>query len=126
MPKSTKYSRASAHALIDFDGTIYTLVSDADRAWHAGESKWWVSKDRGMIAGLNNWSLGVELMGDGNKKPFTDEQYQSLIAYCKLKMQMLDLWYPFFLGHEHIAQKRKPDPGLYFNWKSLYKGVFHT
>ena len=33
-------ARVSSHYLVDEDGTIYRLVDEANRAWHAGKSRW--------------------------------------------------------------------------------------
>ena len=68
-------SEASAHALIDRDGTIYDLVPVQHRAWHAGKSIYNGRPD------VNDFSIGVELANrcDG-KEPYTDEQLQTFIA----------------------------------------------
>jgi N-acetylmuramoyl-L-alanine amidase len=55
----------SAHYLIGDDGRIYQLVSDRDRAWHAGVGGW------GTIDDVNSASIGIELDNDGTR-PFAD------------------------------------------------------
>src|SRR5699024_6430186 len=47
--------RVSAHYLIARDGTVYQLVDERARAWHAGVSRWGANTD------LNSVSLGIEL-----------------------------------------------------------------
>ena len=51
----------SSHYAIDEDGTIYQLVDDAKRAWHAGESLY-----QGK-SGCNDFSIGIELEGTDDK-----------------------------------------------------------
>ena len=50
----------SAHYLIGRDGHIYQLVSDVDRAWHAGGGRW------GTITDVNSASIGIELDNNGD------------------------------------------------------------
>jgi N-acetylmuramoyl-L-alanine amidase len=33
-------AKVSAHYLVDEDGTVYRLVEESMRAWHAGKSRW--------------------------------------------------------------------------------------
>lgn len=53
------HGNASAHLVIDRDGTVVQLVPFAVQAWHAGVSSW-----RGRTQ-LNRWSLGIELVNAG-------------------------------------------------------------
>lgn len=124
MKKSNTYSRASSHYVIDRDGKIYHLVQDKDRAWHSGKSEWFVDHTNGIIHGMNDESIGVELVGDGNIQPFTDAQYDSLIQLAAFKRVEHNFLYPYFLGHEHISRSRKVDPGKHFSWNRLFIGVF--
>ena len=62
---------ASAHLLIGRDGETWRLVEFDRVAWHAGSS---------LMAGrrgLNNWTLGIELVGT-DKSGFTRAQYLRL------------------------------------------------
>jgi len=66
-------SFASAHLLIDLDGTRYIFGKDNEKLYHAGHSifngrKW-----------CNNFMLGVEFLGDTRKKPLTDDQIKSFV-----------------------------------------------
>jgi N-acetylmuramoyl-L-alanine amidase len=65
--------QVSAHYLIGRDGTIYYLVDELARAWHAGESYWAGNSD------LNSASIGIELDNNG-EEPFTDPQIAVLLA----------------------------------------------
>lgn len=106
----------SAHYLIHRDGAVWRLVPEALVAWHAGVSEW-----RGH-SGLNEWSIGVELIGDADT-PFTDAQYASLgylaaKAVAKHELEVADPRKGLgdLPGHEHIAPGRKRDPGPQFDW----------
>ena len=52
-------SKASAHLIIDRDGSIVQMVPFNRKAWHAGESSW------GNLNGINQHSIGVELVNAG-------------------------------------------------------------
>jgi AmpD protein len=109
--------RVSAHFLIERDGVITQFVSCLQRAWHAGVSCF-AGRDN-----CNDFSLGIELEGTDDL-PFTDAQYQALIAlsqqllaaYPALKLQRI-------CGHSDIAPGRKTDPGPNFDWPRLRQGL---
>ena len=52
-------TRASAHLVLDFNGTFTQMVPFNRQAWHAGVSSW-----RGRER-LNHWSLGIEIVNPG-------------------------------------------------------------
>ncbi len=63
-------SKVSAHYVIGKDGSIVQQVSTFDRAWHAG-----VSKDVLGRTGLNDFSVGIELVNlDDGKDPYPEAQ----------------------------------------------------
>ena len=107
----------SSHFLIDRKGELTQFVTTDKRAWHAGES---VCLQRSQV---NNFSIGIELEGwDLDKSGFTSHQYQSLAelivclrqAYPKIKSDHL-------FAHSDISPGRKPDPGPYFEWTTLFR-----
>jgi len=104
--------KVSSHFLIARTGELIQFVSTQDRAWHAGASNF-MGRER-----CNDFSIGVELEGDGDT-PFEDAQYKAL---AKL-VQKLQLTYPNlqFAGHSDIAPERKTDPGKYFDWEKFQK-----
>jgi AmpD protein len=104
--------KVSSHFLIARTGELIQFVSTQDRAWHAGASNF-MGRER-----CNDFSIGVELEGDGDT-PFEDAQYKSL---AKL-VQKLQLIYPNlqFAGHSDIAPDRKTDPGKCFDWEKFQK-----
>ena len=69
-------AKVSAHYCIDEDGTVYRLVDEDKRAWHAGKSYW-----RG-VTDVNSASVGIEIVNPGHEfgyRPFPDEQIAALI-----------------------------------------------
>lgn len=99
--------RVSAHFFIRRSGQIMQFVSTERRAWHAGASRF-DGRDR-----CNDFSIGIEMEGT-DFEPFTDEQYLQLAALTTLLRNRYTL--KAVRGHEHIAPRRKTDPGPYFDW----------
>ena len=105
-------SKVSAHYLIARDGTIYALVDERARAWHAGVSSWGGDRD------VNSASIGIELDNNGSE-PFAAplmESLYALLADLKLRYAIPT---PNFLGHSDVALRRKVDPGPQFPWREL-------
>lgn len=102
--------RVSAHFLIERDGGVTQFVSCLDRAWHAGVS-WFDGRE-----GCNDFSLGIELEGT-DELPFTDAQYDALIALTRQLLHAFKGITPQRIcGHSDIAPGRKTDPGPGFDW----------
>lgn len=102
--------RVSAHWLIDRDGTVYRLVDESKRAWHAGKSFWHGIED------CNSASIGIELVNDGAEE-YPQPQLDALAELCagiKSRHDIRDI-----VGHSDIAPDRKRDPGPLFPWKML-------
>lgn len=104
--------RVSAHYLIGSDGSLYQLVSEVHRAWHAGPGGW------GTISDVNSASIGIELDNDG-KSPFAAAQIESLLRLLDDLTLRLSIPKAHVVGHEDIAPTRKRDPGPLFPWKTL-------
>lgn len=139
-------SRASAHIVVDVDGSITQLV-DFDRvAFHAGRSKW-----RGLNE-LNLHSIGIEIVNPGwleledgewytwfdtvvpthkvlkakHKNTrwqyagwhvFTNEQVAAVRKLASLLVGFYNL--TDIVGHDDIAPTRKQDPGPAFPLEQL-------
>ena len=81
------HGEVSSHYLIGDDkgATIYKLMDENYRAWHAGESEW-----QGRTW-LNSSSIGIEIVNPGFKDtpngrvwyPYSEDQVQSLIFLLK-------------------------------------------
>ena len=143
--------KASAHIIIDWDGSITQLVPFNKIAWHAGRSSW---NDR---TGLNKYSIGIEIVNPGHLKK-VGQQYQSWfgkmysnedvisaihrnetkerywhifkeeqIAKVKEACEMLVETYGIkdILGHEEIAPGRKTDPGPAFPLDKMRDTIFN-
>ena len=109
--------KVSAHYLIDRDGSIVQLVSESDRAWHAGLS-WW-----GGITDVNSSSIGIELDNTGSE-PFADAQIDALLALLTDIRQRYPIPAANFIGHADVAPTRKDDPSPLFPWARLAAAGF--
>ncbi len=132
--------RASAHVIIDRDGSITQLIPFDTIAWHAGRSSY------GGRVGFNKYSLGIEIVNSGpltksgnvfrswfgsaynpsdvieaihrnQTRPkfwhiYTEEQIQAVTDLCRIFIEEYKVKH--ILGHEEIASKRKSDPGPAF------------
>jgi N-acetylmuramoyl-L-alanine amidase len=109
-------AKVSSHYLIDEDGTVYALVPEARRAWHAGVSFW-----RG-IESLNDGSIGIEIVNPGHEwgyRPYPPVQMQALLELSEDILARHDIPARNIVGHSDIAPNRKQDPGELFDWKAL-------
>ena len=107
----------SSHYLVGDDGTIYQLVADAHRAWHAGGGRW------GTITDLNSASIGIELDNDG-REPFSEPQLQALLRLLDDLTTRLRIPRSQVIGHADLAPARKIDPGALFPWRRLAEAGF--
>ncbi|MCQ2028052.1 N-acetylmuramoyl-L-alanine amidase [Stutzerimonas zhaodongensis] len=117
-----KGNDVSSHYLIgESPATIYRLVDENRRAWHAGDSQW------NGRTWLNSSSIGIELVNRGYVEgaqgrlwyPYSEEQIDALIVLLKDIMQRNGLKPGAIVGHSDIAPQRKVDPGPLFPWKRL-------
>ena len=109
--------------------TIYRLVDEDKRAWHAGDSQW-----QGRTW-LNASSIGIEMVhrgftvspaGEKQWLPWSEPQVEALIVLLKDIMQRHHLHPDAIVGHSDIAPQRKLDTGLLFPWARLAKaGLIH-
>ena len=108
---STDNTHQSAHFLIAKDGSIHQLVSTDNRAYHAVD--------------FNNRSIGIEILGNGSRHPYTDAQYSALQT---LLPELID-HYPdikFVTSHSSVDRindahpgSGKNDPGEFFDWNRI-------
>jgi N-acetylmuramoyl-L-alanine amidase len=144
--KSPSAHGASAHIVIDRDGTIYQCRPFNVTAGHAGKSKW---KE---FSSLNNCSIGIELANAGDSanadgtafdsrkfrcpagvavakhknggpatawERYPEAQLSAALELSKLLVATYNL--DDVLGHEDIAPDRKNDPGPLFPMASFRK-----
>ncbi len=112
----------SSHYLVDIDPpTVYRLVSENRRAFHAGVSYW-----KGHSP-LNASSIGIEIVNQGyidtpEGRAWVDypkAQIDVVIALVKKIVARHGIKPDHILGHSDIAPQRKTDPGPRFPWKRL-------
>jgi N-acetyl-anhydromuramyl-L-alanine amidase AmpD len=116
----------SANYIIGRFGELVQLVDpNAFISWHAGQSRWFDSVSRKWREQVNNFSIGIELVGDGNKWPFTDLQYDKLAEVIKSLCADFKIPKSNLTGHEMIAVPygRKIDPGKNFDWERIFRLV---
>lgn len=128
---------ASAHIVIDRDGTVYQCRPFNKTCGHAGKSTW-----KGFD-GLNSCSIGIELANAGNDRALARrwtklemvkakhknggpeevwEAYpQAQLDSCKAVAQRICARYNLddVVGHDDIAPNRKNDPGPAFPMQLL-------
>lgn len=117
----TTRHEVSAHYLIGTDGTVYRLVAEDKRAWHAGAGSWAGVED------INSRSIGIELANRG-REPFAHAQMCRLEEVLRGVMDRWDIPPAGVIGHSCMAPGRKSDPGPRFDWKRLARqnlGVWH-
>lgn len=145
-----KDAKASAHLIIDRDGSITQFAPFTTITWHAGISEW-----NGLV-GLNKFAIGIELVNGGrviksgnnwicpvDKKmvpegdvviarhknessdsgwqTYTAIQIQTAVEVAALLVKTYGL--KDVLGHEDIAPHRKSDPGPAFPMGSFRSKV---
>lgn len=109
-------AKVSSHYVVEEDGTVWRLVPDELRAWHAGVSCW-----EGGRA-LNAVSLGVEIVNPGHEwgyRAFPEAQMAAVEALCGDLVTRHRIPAHRVVGHSDIAPDRKADPGELFDWPRL-------
>ena len=109
-------SKVSAHYVVDEDGTVYCLVPEQKRAWHAGVSYW---RGRRM---LNDPSIGIEIVNPGHEWGYRAFPAVQMAAVQELSLGILSrhaIPARNVVAHSDIAPNRKQDPGELFDWKGL-------
>ncbi|GGF17525.1 N-acetylmuramoyl-L-alanine amidase [Aliidongia dinghuensis] len=113
---SDPVARVSCHWLIDEDGTVYRMVDETMRAWHAGLSFWAGERD------VNGHSIGIELVNPGHEwgyRPFPPAQMAALAELAAGILARHAIQSTRVLGHSDVAPERKQDPGELFDWAWL-------
>jgi len=100
-------TQVSAHYVICKDGTLYHMLNDYLRAWHAGSAKW------GNLTDINSASIGIEIDNNG-KDFFTEAQLNTLTGLLANLKKAHNIPTANFIGHGDIAPGRKIDPNVTF------------
>lgn len=109
-------ARVSAHYVIAETGTVYQLVDEDQRAWHAGAGCW------GQVGDINSHSIGIELANGGpltGFPPFCEPQMAALIGLLAGIIRHWHIPPERVIGHSDMAISRKFDPGVKFDWRRL-------
>ena len=109
-------AQVSAHYLIEEDGTLWRLVAEEQRAWHAGLSFWAGRRD------INSCSIGIELVNPGHDlgyRPFPEAQMRALECLAREILARHPIPPRHVLAHSDVAPQRKVDPGELFDWPRL-------
>lgn len=119
---------ASAHYLVPSasspllrKNTVYQLVAEDKRAWHAGVSEW------NGRTNLNDSSIGVEIVNLGYKQNLMEREWYSwdprqIKLVARLASDIIKRYGitpDNVIGHSDVAPTRKVDPGPLFPWKQL-------
>jgi len=109
-------AKVSSHYVVEEDGTVWQLVDEKMRAFHAGISHW-----RGHEA-LNGRSIGIEIVNPGHEwgyRPFPAAQMAAVVGLCLGILGRHEIPARNVVGHSDIAPDRKQDPGELFDWEGL-------
>ena len=109
-------AQVSAHYMVEEDGTVFLLVPEEKRAWHAGVSYW-----RGAT-NINDRSIGIEIVNPGHEfgyRRFPEPQMAALQELLSDIVARHEIAPARVVGHSDIAPSRKQDPGELFDWKRL-------
>jgi N-acetylmuramoyl-L-alanine amidase len=109
-------AKVSAHYVVDEDGTVWRLVDEAERAWHAGISYWQGTED------VNGASIGIELVNPGHEwgyRAFPEPQMAALETLARGILARHPIPRDRVVGHSDVAPERKQDPGELLDWPRL-------
>lgn len=102
-------SGVSYHYLIGRDGTVYKIVPDSRRAWHAG-----ISEFHG-VRNVNDFSIGVSFSNDQAGEPFKPAALGAGVQLVADLCQRWSIALTRITTHAVISPGRKHDPGPLFN-----------
>jgi N-acetylmuramoyl-L-alanine amidase len=114
---TSRAREVSAHFVIERDGTLYQLVDEERRAWHAGASRWGADTD------INSSSIGIELDNNG-REPYAEPQVVALMQLLGDLLSRYRMPAANVVGHGDVAPGRKVDPSALFPWKRLAQNGF--
>ena len=109
-------AKVSAHYCVDEDGSVYRLVAEERRAWHAGVAFWKGERE------INGTSIGIEIVNPGHEfgyHDFPSAQIDAVIGVLDGIRGRWDVPDSRILGHSDVAPARKDDPGEKFPWQIL-------
>lgn len=113
----------STHYIVDQDGTIYQMVGDEKRAFHAGSGS-----IRGDGKSVNARSIGIEIVNLGNgRDKYTEAQYRALEKLVPYLAQKYNIPVRNIVGHSQIGNPdrpaSRPEPSSNFDWARIRNSV---
>ncbi|AUX72777.1 N-acetylmuramoyl-L-alanine amidase [Erwinia pyrifoliae] len=101
--------------------TVYQLVPEDKRAWHAGVSNW------NGCSNLNDSAIGIEIVHPGfidnssgrHWYPWDAQQVRLVASLAQDVIQRYAITPDNVVAHSDIAPGRKFDPGPLFPWQQL-------
>ena len=105
-------AQVSCHYLIAGDGTLWQLVDEGQRAWHAGAGRW------GAVGDVNSRSIGIELANTA-AHPYPEPQMRVLERLLADIITRHAIPPARVIAHSDMAPARKSDPGPRFDWRRL-------
>lgn len=105
---------ASCHYLINELWEVYKMWNDTDILWHAGTSSW------AGKTNLNNYSIGIEIIGPLSDGGFTDIQREKFAELVKDLCKIHNIPKENILRHKDISPGRKVDVADTF-WNRDFK-----
>ena len=114
---------ASAHVMIDTSGRRTVFAEPEDITFHAGKNTVWRSNGN-WNTNPNDYSIGVEFVGDTSKTPLTDKQIDSFIEYALPILQKNNIPLEDIVSHKQLSEmydKVLKDNNIDFNNSGLYK-----
>jgi N-acetylmuramoyl-L-alanine amidase len=109
-------AKVSSHYVVEEDGTIWRLVPELRRAFHAGVSCWQGEHN------LNRVSIGIEIVNPGHEwgyRAFPEAQMAAVEALSRDILSRHRIPPHRVVGHSDVAPDRKSDPGELFDWPGL-------
>ena len=110
-------AKVSAHYVVDEDGSVFRLVPEEKRAWHAGVSCWLGSRE------INRRSIGIEIVNPGHEfgyRSFTEIQMRSVRDLALEVMARHLIPAHRVVGHSDVAPLRKEDPGEFLRLSRVW------
>ncbi|AGC47087.1 N-acetylmuramoyl-L-alanine amidase [Myxococcus stipitatus DSM 14675] len=117
--KDKKNGKVSSHYMIGKDGTIFQLVGDEKRAWHAGGGQ--LRDEKGKD--VNDRSIGIEIVNEGDGKDgYTEAQYKALEKLVPYLAKRYDVPSGNVVGHKETNPQKK-DPSENFDFGRIVRAT---
>jgi len=101
------------------NGTLYQMVDEWNRSWHAGSGSW------GSYTDINSVSAGVEVVNWGDEA-FPEVQVRRVAQLAKIIMDRWHIPPKNIIAHADLRNTDKTDVSGWWNWHLFYDtiGIF--